>query len=58
MADAEIIPLGTRVHIAGVGPRLALDTGGKIKGRRLDIWLPTEGACMRFGRRTLPVYRA
>lgn len=56
--DPRVIPIGTRVHIGGVGPRVALDTGRKIKGHRLDIWLPSESACMRFGRKSLTVYLA
>jgi 3D (Asp-Asp-Asp) domain-containing protein len=44
--------------IEGVGPRVAADTGGAIRGRRLDIWEPSVAACTRFGRRQLRVWRA
>jgi 3D (Asp-Asp-Asp) domain-containing protein len=41
-----------------VGTRVAADTGGAIKGRRLDIWEPSAAACIRFGRRQLRVWNA
>jgi 3D (Asp-Asp-Asp) domain-containing protein len=50
--------LGTRLVIDKVGPRVAADTGGSIKGRRLDIWEPSVAACARFGRRQLWVWQA
>jgi 3D (Asp-Asp-Asp) domain-containing protein len=53
-----VVPLGTRLFIAGVGLRVAADTGRLIKGHRLDIWLPTSHACRQFGRRPMAVYRA
>jgi 3D (Asp-Asp-Asp) domain-containing protein len=56
--DPRVVPLGTRLVIEGVGPRVAADTGGAIKGRRLDIWEPSAAACTRFGRRQLRVWQA
>jgi 3D (Asp-Asp-Asp) domain-containing protein len=50
--------LGTRLVIDKVGPRVAADTGGAIKGRRLDIWEPSVAACTQFGRRQLRVWQA
>lgn len=54
--DPRIIPLGTRIHIEGVGERIAEDTGRKIKGRRLDLFLPSARACRQFGVRRHEVY--
>ena len=47
-----------RLMIDKVGTRVAADTGGAIKGRRLDIWEPSVAACTRFGRRQLRVWQA
>ena len=56
--DPQVVPLGTRLVIDEVGTRVAADTGGAIKGRRLDIWEPSVAACTRFGRRQLRVWQA
>jgi 3D (Asp-Asp-Asp) domain-containing protein len=56
--DPRVVPLGTRLVIDTVGPRVAADTGGAIRGRRLDIWEPSVAACTRFGRRQLRVWQA
>jgi len=53
--DPKVIPLGSRVHVPGYGWRLADDTGGAIRGRRIDIRLMSRGDCLRFGRRKMTV---
>lgn len=53
-ADRRLLPLGTRVRIdAGhySGEYLVADTGGAVRGRKIDIWVPSTGEAMRFGRR-------
>lgn len=50
-ADWRVLPLGTRVHIKGLGEFVVKDTGGKIKGRRIDIYMPSQKAAIKFGRR-------
>lgn len=55
-ADPRVLPLGTRVRLdAGAysGEYLVADTGGLVKGKRIDIWTPTSREAMRFGRRTV-----
>jgi 3D (Asp-Asp-Asp) domain-containing protein len=55
-ADPSILPLGSRVRVeAGSwsGEYLVADTGGAVKGRRIDIWTPTTREAMQFGRRTV-----
>jgi 3D (Asp-Asp-Asp) domain-containing protein len=55
-ADPKFLPLGSRVHVqAGSwsGEYLVADTGGAIKGRKIDIWTPSTREAMRFGRRTV-----
>jgi 3D (Asp-Asp-Asp) domain-containing protein len=53
-ADPSVLPLGTRVRVeAGSwsGEYLVADTGGAVKGRRIDIWTPTAREALQFGRR-------
>jgi 3D domain len=55
-ADPSVLPLGTRVRVeAGsfTGEYLVADTGGAVKGRRIDIWTPTAREAMKFGRRAV-----
>ena len=55
-ADPRFLPLGSRVklEVPGYhGEYLVADTGGLIKGKRIDIWTPTSREAMRFGRRTV-----
>ena len=55
-ADPRVLPLGSRVrveHPGYSGEYLVADTGGMIRGRRIDIWIPTSREAMRFGRRTV-----
>jgi len=54
--DPTVIPLGTKLHIEGVGIRIAEDTGRKIKGRKLDLFLSSMNDCTRFGVRSRQVY--
>ena len=53
-ADPRILPLGSRVRLeAGPwsGDYLVADTGGAIRGRKIDIWTPSSREAMKFGRR-------
>lgn len=55
-ADPRVLPLGSRVRIeagAWSGEYLVADTGGLVRGKRIDIWTPTSREAMRFGRRTV-----
>jgi 3D (Asp-Asp-Asp) domain-containing protein len=55
-ADPRMLPLGSRVrleHPGYSGEYLVADTGGLIRGRRIDIWTPSSREAMRFGRRTV-----
>lgn len=53
--DPRIIPLGTRLYIPGLGERIAEDIGRRVKGKRLDIFLPTVQHCRHFGVQTREV---
>lgn len=52
-ADPRILPLGTVVYIEGMGTFTVKDTGGAIKGNRIDIWMPSHSQAIKFGRRTV-----
>jgi len=57
-ADRRVLPLGTKVYIDGgaySGTYTVTDTGGKIKGNILDIWMPNCSEATRFGRRVINV---
>jgi 3D (Asp-Asp-Asp) domain-containing protein len=58
-ADPRVLKMGSRVYVnAGQwsGTYLVSDTGGAIKGKRIDIWVPSCGEARRFGRRTVQIY--
>ena len=53
-ADRRVLPIGTRVRLeAGSysGEYTVADTGGAVRGRKIDIWMPSTHEAMRFGRR-------
>ena len=57
-ADPRVLKLGSRVNMgAGAysGQYLVSDTGGKIKGRKIDIWVANCAEARRFGRRTVSI---
>ena len=57
-ADPRILRLGSKIGLnAGsyTGQYLVSDTGGGVKGRRIDIWVPSCAEARRFGRRTVTV---
>ena len=51
--DPKIIPLGTRIEIRDIGIFIAEDTGGKIKGNRIDIYFETKEEAKNFGRKII-----
>lgn len=56
-ADPSILPLGTVIYIEGVGIRIVQDTGGAIKGNRIDVAIDThENALKWTGYGTHAVY--
>ena len=54
--DPRVIPLGTKLYIEGYGFCVAGDTGGAIKGARIDLGYDTYRQALRFGRRTVTVW--
>lgn len=53
--DSSIIPLGSKVYVEGYGYAIASDTGGAIKGNKIDLYMNTLQDCYSFGRRTVTV---
>ncbi len=60
--DPRVIPLGSKLYIETsdgsfvYGFATAEDTGGAIKGNKVDLFFPSYNDCMRFGRRPVKVY--
>lgn len=54
--DPAVISLGSRLYIEGYGFARAADTGGSIKGNRLDLFMENRSQCLSWGRRTVKVY--
>ena len=57
-ADPRVLPLGTKIYMdAGPysGTYVVADTGGAIKGRILDVWVPNASEARKFGRRKVTV---
>ncbi|MBE3568549.1 MAG: DUF348 domain-containing protein [Bacillales bacterium] len=53
--DPGLIPLGSRVYVEGYGYAVAADTGGAIKGNRIDILMPSQSAAAQWGRKQVKV---
>ena len=54
--DPRVIPLGTKLYIPGYGYAVADDTGGAIKGNKIDLGYESRSEAFKFGRRTLTIY--
>jgi rare lipoprotein A len=59
-ADPSLVPIGSVLRVSGLEPRYngiytVMDTGSKIRGRRLDLYLRDCEAAKRFGRRQASV---
>ncbi len=60
--DPSVIPLGSRLYIESsdgsyvYGTAVAADTGGAIKGNRVDLCFNTRSEAISFGRRTVKIY--
>lgn len=54
--DPNVIPLGSKVYVEGYGYAIASDTGGAIKGNKIDLYMNSVQECFAFGRRTVTVH--
>lgn len=53
--DPNVIPLGSKVYVEGYGYAIASDTGGAIKGNKIDVFFPTKEQAYRWGTRTVKI---
>ncbi|HHW36376.1 MAG TPA: DUF348 domain-containing protein [Bacillales bacterium] len=51
--DPSVIPLGTKVWVEGYGHAIAADTGGSIKGNKIDLFIPNQKTVDSYGRKTV-----
>lgn len=51
--DPRVIPLGSKIEIKGMGTYTAADIGGAIKGRKIDIFMPSRSDALAWGRRNI-----
>lgn len=54
--DPRVIPLGTRLYIEGYGYAIASDTGGAIRGNKVDLAVDSYEEAIQFGRRAVVVH--
>lgn len=45
-ADPNVFPTGSYIYIEGVGMRVVQDTGGGIKGNKLDVYVDTHNEAL------------
>ena len=59
-ADPRVLKLGSTVTIAGggySGQYLVSDTGSRVKGKKIDIWMPNCSEARKFGRRNVQIFQ-
>ena len=53
--DPDVIPLGTKVYVEGYGYAIAADTGGAIKGNKIDVFFPSKTEAYKWGRKKVTI---
>ncbi|MFS0656209.1 LysM peptidoglycan-binding domain-containing protein [Bacillus sp. 179-C3.3 HS] len=53
--DPNVIPLGSKVYVEGYGEAIAADTGGAIKGNKIDVHLPSKSQAKNWGVKSVKV---
>lgn len=51
--DPDVIPLYSIVEIESLGAYISLDTGGAIRGQRIDVYFESKDDAQKFGRQNL-----
>jgi rare lipoprotein A len=58
-ADPRVLPLGSKVKVKGAGRYSGVyrveDTGRRIRGRKIDVFIPSHREARKFGRRSVRV---
>lgn len=58
-ADPAVLPMGSRIRVSGAGSYSGVytvaDTGAQVKGRKIDLYVPTAAEAKQFGKRTVRV---
>ncbi len=58
-ADRNVLPLNSRIRIYGAGrysgDYTVEDTGGKVDGQYLDVYMPSRAEAKKFGRQRVKV---
>ena len=57
-ADWDVLPAGTEIYIDGIGWRTVEDTGSGITGDKLDLYMDSHEAALKFGVREIEVWTA
>lgn len=53
--DPKVIPLGSKVYVEGYGYAVAADKGSAIKGKEIDVFMPSYKKAIQWGRKTVKV---
>ncbi|MDR3584362.1 MAG: 3D domain-containing protein [Desulfosporosinus sp.] len=54
--DPKVIAMGSKVYVEGYGYAIAADTGGDIRGNRIDVFFSTLRQCLDWGRKPVHIY--
>ncbi len=54
--DPQVIPMGSALYIDGYGYAKACDTGGAVRGNRVDLFMEDRSQCLRWGVRNVKLY--
>jgi uncharacterized protein YabE (DUF348 family) len=53
--DPSVIPLGTKVYVEGYGYAVAADTGGAIRGNKIDVFFSSKSDAYHWGRKQVKI---
>lgn len=58
-ADPRVLPPGSKVRVSGAGPNsgvyLVTDKGRAIKGKKIDLYMPSKVKAKEFGKKPVTV---